>query len=120
MNFGTLEFKKLIDFLLENGYTYSFVEDAIYLENNRTYIAEGDSMVTFEKFPIKAFNNKLDNYRNDGSIKIKIIYDNDFDHQNAEKYYEKIENEDKEIDYETKFNQEAADDFISELIELKK
>lgn len=115
MNSGTLELKKIIDFLLENGYTYNFVEDAIYLENNTTYIAESDSIVTFEKFPIKAFNNKLNNYRNDTRIKIKIIYDNDFDHQNAEKYYEKIEDE-----YELKFNKEAANDFMIELIELNK
>ena len=115
MNNGTQELKKLIDFLLENGYKYNFVEDAIYLENGKTYIAKSDSIATFEKFPIKAFNNKLNNYINDSSIRIKIIYDNDFDHQNAEKYYEKIENE-----YEPKFNQEAANNFITELIESKK
>jgi len=64
MNSGTLELKKIIDFLLENDYTYSFVEDAIYIENNTTYIAVSNSIVTFEKFPIKVFNNKLDNYIN--------------------------------------------------------
>lgn len=120
-NQGTIEMKKLIEFLNENGYKFKGVTD---------FTTESYSIVEFKKYPIEDFMNIIGNNRNDSGITINIEYDNDFDYENqlkyfvnGEEYYKedklKKDNEDHN-DYIRTINKRAAKKFIDNLIGNKK
>ena len=112
-NQGTIEMKKLIEFLNKNGYEFNGVKSSRM---------ESDSIVKF-KHPIETFTNIIGNDRNDSGITINIAYDNDFDYENQLKYYEEYKSKEDDEDhheYIRKSNKSAATEFIYKLIGNKK
>jgi hypothetical protein len=128
-NAGTLEMQDLIGFLVKNGYNFEGVEEANYLENGRRYTSKGYTISSFQKSPIEAFTNIPGNDVNDSRIKIKIIYDNNFDNlQKEDTYYDKKrigdedddeDDDEPEYEYEQKTNLSASKKFIKRLIKGK-
>ena len=116
-NSGTIEMKKLIEFLIKNEYKLEGVRNSDYYENGRRFVNNSESIVKFSKFPIDPpYTNKIGNYKNDSSISININYENDFDQENGEKYFKENKLGD-EIEYTPKINNEAASSFIKKIVD---
>lgn len=122
-NQGTLEMQKLIGFLLTNGYKFEGLEEANYYENGHAYSEPTATMCSFKsKSFFDAYTNITGNSVNDSDIKIKIIYNNDFDNlQKEDTYYDKEKTGDDddgnpEYEYTKKTNLKASKKFINRLI----